>query len=972
MNRSILFTNLAVLNMATDTHGRPPSRSILFQCACLPAYSHGERTSLRLQLIAALMVWGFVCVSVGIAQEPISGPSVVEVAPVETTPISEASEVIAPAEFVESTKSDAIADQAIGSALATTVTDAISSVPSAGPAGPVMLRFSFSGTPWREVLNWLAEESGLALHVGDLPVGSFTYSDPDQFTIDEAISRVNLFLIPQGYAVVKRGSLLSVISLADPRSLQQLDALATSASVDDLGKYSEHEIIKCMVPLGNLVATEAVAELGPLMLMVSPVVLPKSNQLIITETAGKVKNVLGVLQALDVPKVDSVVRKFDLQHVDVATVMMIASSHIGVPSGQTEGLEISISTDLSGNSIYATGTPEKVSRLEEFVKILDVADESVQPTTDMSLRSYPVTGDNLQAIYDVLQTILEGKSLRLSMQPTTKTIVAFADAAVHSQIENTISEMQAPAIDFAVIELNTLDPFFAVTLVTEMFSAPLPPKDSKVIRDNRDVPSPAVPAPRIDADPGNRRLYVRGTADQVAQVKQIVASLDARKTSGEAVRFLPLRGQQKQQVLETAERIWRGDNRVLVLPSADSLEGQSGPIERVIHSNSSKDLPVAKPASPIEGRFEAGAVPRGIARDDREAFVSLKEDLQSKETSSGVASAGRSNDSPIRSQLIPEGIIIQSDNLEALDSFQEHLMEVAESTRRIPSPPVVYYLKYVNADDAVKMLADLLDGGKTLDDTPANTLVLGSAFSMSNGYFGSLTKNKEGMTTVTAGTATIVSDARLNRIIVQGTVEDVAVIDDYMKIIDKGSSITDIETFGRSHVIELSYTKAEDVLAMVKEAFANRIATKPQSSSQSSSSRSSDRSSSDSRSSYDYRSSYDSRDPYDSRDRRDSSDRQRESAEKPTRGKLPEMTVAAHVASNTIVVTAPDSLFAEVESLVRSIDTMSEQVVEVIPAKDGVDLETILRTLNGESVPTDRSSRGDSRDSSRSDSQRSR
>lgn len=969
MNRSILFTNLAVLNMAIDTHGRPRSRSILFQCACLPAYRYGERTSLRLQLIAALMVWGFVFVSVGIAQEPISGPSVVEVAPVETTPISAASEVIAPAEFVESTKSDAIADQAIGSALATTGTDAISSVPS---AGPVMLRFSFSGAPWREVLNWLAEESGLALHVGDLPVGSFTYSDPDQFTIDEAISRVNLFLIPQGYAVVKRGSLLSVISLADPRSLQQLDALATSASVDDLGKYSEHEIIKCMVPLGNLVATEAVAELGPLMLMVSPVVLPKSNQLIITETAGKVKNVLGVLQALDVPKVDSVVRKFDLQHVDVATVMMIASSHIGVPSGQTEGLEISISTDLSGNSIYATGTPEKVSRLEEFVKILDVADESVQPTTDMSLRSYPVTGDNLQAIYDVLQTILEGKSLRLSMQPTTKTIVAFADAAVHSQIENTISEMQAPAIDFAVIELNTLDPFFAVTLVTEMFSTPLPLKDSRDSRDNRDVPPPAIPAPRIDADPGNRRLYVRGTADQVAQVKQIVASLDARKTSGEAVRFLPLRGQQKQQVLETAERIWRGDNRVLILPSADSLGGQMGPIERVIHSDSAKDIPVAKPSSPIEGRFEAGAVPRGIARDEQEAFVSLKEDLQSKETSSGVASAGRSNDSPIRSQLIPEGIIIQSDNLEALDSFQEHLMEVAESTRRIPSPPVVYYLKYVNADDAVKMLADLLDGGKTLDDTPANTLVLGSALSMTSGYFGSLTKSKEGMTTVTAGTATIVSDARLNRIIVQGTVEDIAVIDDYMKIIDKGSSITDIETLGRSHVIELSYTKAEDVLAMIKEAFVNRIATKPQSSSQSSSSRSSDRSSSDSRSSYDYRSSYDSRDPYDSRDRRDSSDRQRESAEKPTRGKLPEMTVAAHVASNTIVVTAPDSLFAEVESLVRSIDTMSEQVVEVIPAKDGVDLETILRTLNGESVPTDRSSRGDSRDSSRSDSQRSR
>jgi len=917
------------------------------------------------------MVWGAVFASAGFAQEPISGPSVVDASPDDAVPVEAASDdasddaspvVAALADSVEVNLSDIIADEAVGSALANTNTGESPAIPSGGPVAPVMLRFSFSGAPWREVLNWLAEESGLALHVGDVPVGSFTYSDPDQFTIDEAISRVNLFLIPQGYAVVKRGSLLSVISLADPRSLQQLDALATSASVADLDKYSEHEIVKCMLPLGNLIATEAVAELGPLMLMVSPVVLPKSNQLIITETAGKVKNVLSVLQALDVPKIDSVVRRFDLQHVDVATVMMIAGSHIGVPSGQTEGMEISISTDLAGNSIYVTGTPEKVDRLEAFVEMLDVADESAQPTADMSLRSYPVTGDNLQAIYDVLQTILEGKSLRLSMQPTTKTIVAFADAAVHSQIESTISEMQAPATEFAMIELNTLDPFFAVTLVTEMFSTPLPLKESRDSKDTRNVPPPAVPVPRIDADPGNRRLYVRGTADQVAQIKQIVANLDTRKIGGDAVRFLPLRGQQRQQVLETAERIWRGDNRVLILPSAESIEGQTGPIERVIHSIRSNDLPVAKPTSPIEGRFEAGTAPRGVVRDDQEAFVSLTEDSQPKETASGVATRGRSDDTPIRSQLVPEGIIIQSDNLEALDRFQEHLLEVAESTRRIPSPPVVYYLKYVNADDAVKMLADLLDGGKTLDDTPANTLVLGSALSMSSGYFGSLTKSKEGMTTVTAGTATIVSDARLNRIIVQGTTEDVAVIDDYMKIIDKGSSITDIETFGRSHVIELSHTKAADVLAMIKEAFANRIAAKPQSSSQSSSDRSSG----------DLRSSYDSRAPYDARDRRDSSDRQLAIAEKPTRGKLPEMTVAAHEASNTIVVTAPDSLFAEVESLVRSIDTMSEQIVEVIPAKDGVDLETILRTLNGESVPTDRGSRSDSRDSSRSNSQRSR
>ncbi len=65
--------------------------------------------------------------------------------------------------------------------------------------------------------------------------------------------------------------------------------------------------------------------------------------------------------------------------------------------------------------------------------------------------------------------------------------------------------------------------------------------------------------------------------------------------------------------------------------------------------------------------------------------------------------------------------------------------------------------------------------------------------SLSSTLLGSMTTKKDGITTVIAGTATIVSDARLNRLIVQGTTADVAVIDEYMKIVEKDSSITAVE-----------------------------------------------------------------------------------------------------------------------------------------------------------------------------------
>lgn len=828
---------------------------------------------------------------------------------------------------------------------------------------PSGLRFSFSGAPWREVLNWLAEESELALHVGDVPSGSFTYSDPTTFTPDEAIARVNLFLIPQGYAVVRRGQLLSVISLGDPRSLQQLDALATLTPINELSKRSDHEVVKCIVPLGTINAADVTAELQPMMLMIAPVVLPKSNQLILTETAGKIRNAIEVIRAMESTEPESVMQRFQLQHVDVHTVLLIAGAHLGLTAGATEGADISISTDATGKTLFVTGKQEKIDRLESLLRVLDVPGEQQEESTAaMQLRSHRVSGDNLQAVYDVLQTILAGKSLRLSMQPSTSSIVALADESVHQEIENTIQELQAPAMDFAVIDLHTLDPYFAVSLIGEMFGTK-PESDGRSWRDrdrSRSSDTTATSLPKVDADPGNRRLFVRGTSDQVAQIRQMVESLDSRRAGREEVRVVPLRGQHRQQVLKAAERFWRGDNQVQILPSIDGFDNPDQVIERAVHPDQPSDRPVSapKPAQPAQDDpYEAG-VPQKPLGEIEEALVSLpNHDAESAVVSPGsqaaVTKVGRKSVAPIRGQLVPQGVLLQSDDLAALDRFQEHLLEIAASSKNAPSPPIVYYLKYVNAEDAVKMLADLLDGGRSLAEIPPGSLINGSV-SNTSGYFGSFTTKREGITTVTAGTATIVSDARLNRLIVQGTAEDVSVIEGYLRIIDKGNSITNIETFGRSHVIELLHTKAAEVAEMVKQAYAGRIAgatTAGQPGNQP------------------------PQNNNNNNDRRDGEQRSRDVAEKPTRGRQAEMTVAVHEASNSLVITAPDALYAEVEALIRSIDVRSEQVTEVIPAAAGVDLETILRTLNGQapsSSSSRSSSRGDSRDSSRSYYSRSR
>ncbi|WDI41935.1 secretin N-terminal domain-containing protein [Bremerella sp. P1] len=790
------------------------------------------------------------------------------------------------------------------------------------------LRFSFSGASWREVLDWIAEAGDLSLYVDDVPTGSFTYSDSQYFTVDDAVTRLNLFLLPRGYALVRKGQLLSVINLGDPRGLQQLNAMARVVSTDELDQLNDHEVVKCFIKLGNVVATEAISEMEPLSLMTTPVVLPKSNQLIITDTAKNLRSALQVLASMQEPQRDeAAIRRFDLKHADAATVLLVAGTHLGIPENEMSGIDITITTDTSGRRLYAVGSEEKLNRLESLIKVVDVPEESEESPIEKTLVSHSVSGDNLQAVYDVLQTILADKSLRLSMQENSNSIVALADADTHQLIRDTIQELQAPSVEFSVVELNSVDPYFAVSLVAEMFGVTDEDEDSD--------DEARVPPPKVDADPGNRRLFVRGTAEQIQQIEQLVERLESRKSSGTDLRFVPLTGPKRQNLLQTAKKSWGGDNCLQILPAERATQQQF--IERSLHSEdekSDKDTQEVVPTN--SSQDDAPRLKSSPEHPDDESdnsFVSLPEGGDTINTSATVKNAN----APIRSQVVPNGILLQSDDIEALDRFEEHLRLLSAQDKNAISPTVIYYLKYVSAEEAVKMLADLLDGGNALNDTPTDTLVRGSVGNLGS-FYGSLLFERDGVTTVTAGTATIVSDARLNRLIVQGTREDIATIESYMKIIDKDSSITDVETSGRSRIIELKHARATEVAEMIREAFPDRVDMSAQRNAQALQANAAQ-----------------NNNKGNNKDQR-GDDNQRGFQEKPTRGSKPTMAVAVHEASNSLVITAPDALFAEVEQLVASVDKRSERAVRVITATNGINLEMIEQVLAEQAGDSSRTS----------------
>ena len=59
------------------------------------------------------------------------------------------------------------------------------------------------------------------------------------------------------------------------------------------------------------------------------------------------------------------------------------------------------------------------------------------------------------------------------------------------------------------------------------------------------------------------------------------------------------------------------------------------------------------------------------------------------------------------------------------------------------------------------------------------------------------------------------------------------------------------------------------------------------------------------------------------------------------------MTIAVHEASNSLIVTAPEQLFLEVEQLAKKIDLRSQQSVRVIQLPGGAAYDSLKEIFGG-------------------------
>ncbi|MCB9938241.1 MAG: general secretion pathway protein [Planctomycetaceae bacterium] len=702
-------------------------------------------------------------------------------------------------------------------------------VPVASKPADIKLKFNFVHQPWSDVLTWFADEADLSLLMEVPPDGTFNYRDTRAYTPAEAIDLMNRVLLLKGFTLVRSDRLLTLMNLEDEIPPQ----LVEFVSIDELDKRGSFEIVKVLFHLAKMDPADAETEIGK---MIGPqgkvIAFPTASQILVTETAGKLRTIREMIEQVENPdaaRAQGIV-EINLKHVGPEEVMAIARPLLSIPEEENSNDKIRIAIDPFTARLFATGDRELIRQLEAIVPMVDrVAQQGEGATVGVleqpQLMTYAIRKADPDQVLQILQTLLAGlPDVRLTIDPVTKKVVALARPTEHATIVATLKQLEGDADQIEVIQLYKMDPQMVILSINKLFGM--------------GGEEAAADGPKIDGDPTTMKLWVRGSSAQIEQVKELVAKLEGPQAEGaglrENIRMLPLNSTAAASALESMELFWptMRDNKIrIVTPSAISSTLR----ERRLATPSPSEQPAPPmPAPREEPAPEAEPQPdlkeqtptRGNAQrtgSGRFSFAHLQQADQETASPSEQGSGTAAHGGDIIVSITPNGLMIASDDLDALDDFETLLRSFTEQSSLMGSEPTVYWLKYIKADVAAETLNQVVNGASASDG--GGSLLGDVASSMlgdiGGGMLGSILGGSS--TTLSAGAASIVPDKRLNALIIQAAPTDLALIERILPVIDREAGPEQVLTEGTPRLIPVQYMAADQMATIVKTIYPDRV-----------------------------------------------------------------------------------------------------------------------------------------------------
>jgi len=382
----------------------------------------------------------------------------------------------------------------------------------------VKLRFNFRFAPWADVLSWFAEQAGLSLVLDAPPPGTFNYADTKEYTPAEAIDLLNGVLLTKGYTLIRRERMLLVVDIVDGVP----EELVPEVDLNDLDARGRFEVVRVTFPLGTRDAALVETEIKPLLgVFGKSIPLSQTKQLVVIETAGKMRVILAVIDSIPEPKEPSPPEKqkeaekptlvtYPLKNIDPAAALGTLNVLFG------EGHFVH---DSKTNQLIAYMGPSQQAAIG---RTLEQMQAETPEELKFDLEIHRLTPGDHAPLFGLLQTLFP--DARLSLDTATNNLVAWAPPPAQETIRRTIvgldEEGATPGTrKLIVYRLRRSNPSTLVSLLTSV-----------------------LPRARITADAPSNSIAVFSDESGHLAVQAAVDALEAAPddTTRSSVRFYPV------------------------------------------------------------------------------------------------------------------------------------------------------------------------------------------------------------------------------------------------------------------------------------------------------------------------------------------------------------------------------------------------------------------------------------------------
>ncbi|MEO0529867.1 MAG: secretin N-terminal domain-containing protein [Planctomycetota bacterium] len=632
--------------------------------------------------------------------------------------------------------------------------------PTSADSSDGKLSFNFQQQPWDEVFQWFAERAGLSVIVDNAPPGSLSYRDDRRYSPAEALDVLNGVLLTKGYTLVRKDRMLLVIDLEQDVIPPNVVTDVPLAELDMRGQY---ELVRVLLELDEVDPTAAADSLQRL---VGPqgaiVVLPEAQMLQVTETAGRIRTMIAVIDAM----------RRSAQPVESEGVTLKS-----YPTGGAEGeallavlqtlLEGSdsarLAVDKQTGSLIALASAEEHDAIRQALDKLQTGGRRVElirvgqvdPLSAAAMVSKlfdPDAGDDKKR--DPNAPVIEADRY-------SDALLVRGTAAQIEQIRELVGQLDEP--DAA------LEPGARGTIRT------LPLSQAELEQALQRI-EPLWPA-------------LRGNPLRMTAPTQGIPSF----RPGADVEREQLRGDDPLNLLDSpsdpAEEMPRGRTTTLRAPSRFRFANQ--------------------PQQPVGGLSEAD--------------YALASDPSSPTGRPPEATDSRND--PVFISPSNGSTVIASRDVEALDVLERLLATVIDANATSGRQYAVFYLKFADATTAGALLNGIFGGGDSGGGSLMGDLA-GAAIGGAGGdLLGGLLGGGGGSDSVGFDSVSvdIVPDVRLNALYVHARPDDLQTVNQLLRVIDQPRGPDRIESTGRPRLIPILHAEVNEIATVVRQVFADRL-----------------------------------------------------------------------------------------------------------------------------------------------------